>query len=281
MKPEYEKISRTPELSFIAKVVRRENRPLLTQAWHFHPEIEICFTRQSQGRRYTGNRINDYREGDLVMFGSLLPHGYTTIHQSEQVVIQLTRNFLGEDFFDKPEMRPLSDLLEKATMGLEFFGETHRQATALIEQLMAAEGTEKLLYLLKLLSTLAESEEVNTICSKDYSATLNMDQLSRIKRVFDYIEANFTQDISISEVARSVNLSEPAFYKFIRRHTKQKFTHIINQYRIFHATELLINTEKTIAEVCYECGYNNVSYFNRKFREIMDETPRDFKKKYV
>ena len=79
MKPEYEKIQEPSERSFTAKVVARKSRPLLRQAWHYHPEIEICFTRESFGKRFVGNQISDYAQGDLVMFGSNLPHGLRPI----------------------------------------------------------------------------------------------------------------------------------------------------------------------------------------------------------
>ena len=78
MKPEYEKIQEKPGRSFTAKIVERESRPLLSQAWHFHPEIEICYTRKSNGRRFAGNQISDYQENDLVMFGSKGGSGHLT-----------------------------------------------------------------------------------------------------------------------------------------------------------------------------------------------------------
>ncbi|MEM6700239.1 MAG: AraC family transcriptional regulator, partial [Bacteroidota bacterium] len=73
MKPEYEIIAEPPERSFTAKIVARKSRPLLSQAWHYHPEIEICFTKESSGKRFVGNQISDYEVGDLVMFGANLP----------------------------------------------------------------------------------------------------------------------------------------------------------------------------------------------------------------
>ena len=120
MKPEYEIITEPPERSFTAKVVKRTSRPLLSQAWHFHPEIEICFTVKSNGRRFVGNQISDYLENDLVMFGSNLPHGFTTEVFSSQVVIQMTHNFLGEAFINSPEMRSIKNLFSRAKRGLEF-----------------------------------------------------------------------------------------------------------------------------------------------------------------
>jgi AraC-like DNA-binding protein len=280
MKPEFEKIEDLQTGSFIAKTVIRANRPLLSQAWHYHPEIEICLTKKSIGKRYVGNKISDYEEGDLVMIGSLLPHGFTTTHQSEQIVLQLNRDFLGVDFLRKSELRRINELIDKAKTGLEFSGDTKQAATQMITSILETEGFIKLLKLLELLNLLSNSTDYRTICSKEYSASINIDQLNRMKRVFDYIQHNFQQNITIVEAAELINLTESAFYKFIKKHTKKKFTQILNEYRANHASKLLIESELSIAEICYDSGYNNLSYFNRKFKEILGVKPSEFRDKY-
>jgi len=280
MKPELEKIMEDYTSSFVARSVKRANRPLLTQAWHYHPEIEICFTRKSSGQRFVGNKITSYEVGDLVMLGSFLPHGFTTTEATDQIVIQFNEHFFGPSFLEKPEMRKIIDLIHRAKMGLQFHGKTQKKATRKIKGILNKQGSIKLIRLLQLLSILANSDEYEVICTKNYSTTLNMDQLSRVKTIFEFIEKNYRKDISIPEVAKSLNLSESAFYKFVRKHTKKKFTQIVNEYRINHATKLLIETELTISQICYECGYNNLSYFNRKFREITEIRPHEFRAKY-
>jgi hypothetical protein len=122
MKPEYEKILENPGRSITAKIVQRKSRPLLSQAWHFHPEIEVCYTRKSNGRRFAGNQISDYEEHDHVMFGSNLPHGYTTDVFSSQVVIQMNTDFLGKEFIDSPELHDINVLFNQVKHGLEFTG---------------------------------------------------------------------------------------------------------------------------------------------------------------
>ena len=281
MRPEYEKIHEKPGRSFTAKIVERESRPLLSQAWHYHPEIEICFTRQSNGRRFTGNQISDYQENDLMMFGSNLPHGYTTDVFSSQVVIQMNSDFLGEPFINSPELRNIKNLFNQASHGLEFYGATKKKAAKIIEKILKSEGIQQLLLLLKLLQTLAEAKNVNRICSEEYALDFNVAQLGRIKIVYDHIMDNFRKEVRIKEISDKLNISEAAFYKFIKKHTKKTYTQIINEFRINYASKLLMNSDKTVAQICFECGYNNLSYFNRKFKEIMQETPHAFRGHYV
>lgn len=281
MKPEYEKIVEPPQRSFTAKIVNRNTRPLLSQAWHYHPEIEICFTLKSNGKRFVGNQISNYHENDLVMFGSNLPHGFTTEEYSSQVVIQMTRDFLGNDFMNSPELRPVRHLILYARRGLEYKGETKKKAAKVIKQLLKQKGLAQLIQLLKLLKILAHAEDVKEICSEEYAMGFNVTQFGRIKMVYDHIMDNFREEVSIKEIADKLNISEAAFYKFIKKQTKKTYTQIINEFRINYASKLLMTTDQSIAQICFESGYNNISYFNRKFKEIMDQTPQAFKNKYV
>lgn len=282
MKPEFEKILEPPERSFTARVVNRNSRPLLRQAWHYHPEIEICFTRKSTGRRFVGNQISDYQEMDLVMFGANLPHGFTTDRCCSQVVIQMTHDFMGQVFMDKPELRSIKLLFERSKQGLEFKKGVKKKATQVIHKLLkSGGGISQFLLLLELLQILGETKEVEAICSEEFALDLNETQLGRIKIVYDHIMENFKKEVSIKEAADKLNISEAAFYKFIKKQTKKTYTQIINEVRINHATKLLMTSEKSIAQVCFESGYNNISYFNRKFKEIMGQTPQGFKRNYV
>jgi AraC-like DNA-binding protein len=281
MKPEYEKIIEQAEHSFTARVVNRNSRPLLSQAWHYHPEIEICYTVKSNGRRFVGNQIDDYQEGDLVLLGSNLPHGFTTETYCSQIVIQLMSNFMGDAFFLKPELRPIAALFERAKQGIAFTDKTKPKALRLMRKILVTEGLPKLMHLLALLQLLAESPQHVLICSKTYAIEFNETQLGRIKIVYDHIMQNYTRDVNIKEVADKLNISEAAFYKFIKKQTQKTYTQIINEFRINYAGKLLMNTAKTVGEICHECGFNNVSYFNRKFKQIMQRTPENFRRQYI
>lgn len=280
MKPEYEKIVDKPEQSFTAKSVNRNSRSKLSQAWHYHPEIEICFTTKSTGRRFVGNQISEYKINDLVMFGSNLPHGFVTDEYSNQIVIQMNEDFLGEAFLQKPELREIRHLFQYARRGIEFGEETKLKASNIIELVLQNDRMNQLVHLLSLLNILSHSKDVKAICSEEYALNVNVSQFSRLKIVYDHVMSNFRNDVSIKEVAHKLNLSEAGFYKFIKKQTKKSYTQIVGEFRINNACTLLIDTEKTISEISYECGFNNQSYFNRKFKEVMGMTPYAFKIKF-
>ena len=263
------------------KNVIRKNRPLLSAAWHYHPEIEICYTKKSNGKRHVGNQISKYDEGDLVMFGSNLPHGFTTTENTDQLVIQFREDFLFKSINEIHDLSELKALFEKAKMGLEIKGNTKTKALKIIKKLNNKVGLRRIIKLLELLELLVKSEECKPICSRKYVSTINLTQLSRMKKIFNYLENNYKNDITISDAAKIINLTDSAFYKFIKRHTKKRFTQLLNEYRIDHAAKRLSSTKMTIAEICFDSGFKNLSYFNRRFLEAEKLTPSEFRQKFA
>ena len=280
MKPAYEVVPVSFGHSFVIKQIDRPNRPRLSQAWHYHPEIEICYTFESNGKRFVGNQISDYESEDLVMFGSNLPHGFTTDERCRQVVIQITDDFLGKGFINIPELRDLKAFFEYSKHGLEFDKETIRNVKPLIKDIIQSEGLSQLISLLRLLKYLSETADAKVICPNLPSDELSISNLERIRIVYDYIMENFNTDIKVSTVADMINLSEAGFYKFFKKHANKNFTRVINEFRINHAGNLLQDSSKTIAQVAFESGYNNISHFNRTFKKIMGKKPKEFRDAY-
>lgn len=281
MKPRLEFISDLANKSFNAKYINRENRTSLVDAWHFHPEIEICYTEQSRGKRFVGNHIADYLEQDLVMFGSNLPHGFTTDMSTSQVVIQMKPDFLGRDFKENPELRKLNKLIALSKNGLEFGKATKKKVVSTIKKLPEKEGMPQLIVLLQLLHILSEAKDIIEISQAGKRLDNEYMQLGRINIVYDYIKEHFKEEVDVKKAADFINLSEAAFYKLVKRRTKRTYTEIVNEFRVNYACTILIRSNKSIAQIGFDSGYNNPSYFIRKFKEVMGVTPLSFRKNYL
>jgi len=219
-------------------------------------------------------------ESDLVMFGKNLPHVVVTTEYLSQIVIQMDEDFLGDSFLHKPELREIRNLFSFALRGIEFGEPTKQKASNSIAQILNTNRMNQLVQLLSLMNILSEAKDMTPICSEEYALNVNVSHFSRLRLVYEHIENNFKNEVSIKKVAEKLNLSEAGFYKFIEKQTKKSYTQIINEFRINIACRLLIETEKNISEISYACGFNNQSYFNRKFKDLMRMTPYDFKSRY-
>lgn len=99
-----------------------------------------------------------------------------------------------------------------------------------------------------------------------------------INDVYKYVAENFQNEISFTEASSIANMQRAAFCRSFKRKTQKKFTDFVNETRITHAQKLLAETDKTMQEIAFDCGYTNTSYFNRQFRKYCNVTPVEFKK---
>ncbi len=282
MRAELERISNKPANSFLVKTVRREQRSDFKSAYHYHPEYELIWTTQSRGRRYIGNHFARYEPGELIFLGKNVPHCWITPEPCEQRVIQMKEDFLGLDFLNTPECLPLKSMFMESYRGLHFFGETRVRVQKKIVQLYQIEegSIRRLMLLLDILSDLSESKEFEFLSMEEYRTAYNPKEFERIQIIYDYIHKHYELDPSIDEATQLIHLTKSAFCKFIKRKTKKTFTQIVNEVRISKATELLIETDNSISEICYEVGYTDPSYFFRQFSKIIGKSPKQFRASY-
>lgn len=260
--------------------------PYFPTPWHFHPEYELVLVVKSYGQRIIGNGVGDFADGDLVFIGANVPHIYrndsvfyqnSPDHQAESVIVHFLEDFLGEAFMELQEMAPIRQLFQRAALGLEILGPTKEYVMARMLEMSQQEGMRRLLLLLDILTTLAESPHLRTLSTQIIEGS-NPVESEKVSLVFDYISRNYQRRIALSEIADLMNMSVPSVCRFIKRRTHKTLVNLINELRISHACKLLTDTNLSIIEICYECGFQNLSNFNRQFRLIKNSNPQTFRK---
>lgn len=257
--------------------------------WHYHPEYEIVLVTESRGKRFIGDKISDFDKGDLALIGPNLPHLYRndpnyylpdSSLRAQSIVIHFLESALGEGFLELPETLKIRKLLERALYGLDIKGETNRQVSERLYEMLDLNGFERLLKLLEILHIFSESDECLPISGAGMAGHNEQDN-ERINRVFEFVMQHFAEDIRVSEAARLVNMSDNAFSRYFRHRTRKTFSSFLSEIRLGHAGKLLVEEEKSVAEICFESGFNNLSNFNRQFREFYRFTPLQFRKQYL
>lgn len=284
MKPKLLKISLQPQQSF---AVRHDVAPFFYKELHFHPEIELVHIVKGTGMQYVGSHLQSFKPSDLVMVGSNTPHLWkcdkeyfqsnATAHV-ESSVIHFLPNVFGEYFFKIPENSQIEKLLETAKLGLLILGTTKAKAIDLIEQLQQAKGVEKVIILLQILNLLATSKELTKLNKTILQNNQTSKETERMNNVLQYLLNNFTETITLGEIAKVANMSANAFCRYFKSNTKRSFTSFLLELRINHACKLLSETNNAIADICFECGFNNVSNFNRYFKQITKYSPLQYRK---
>jgi AraC-like DNA-binding protein len=281
MKTEFEIIQRNPGSSFR---LLHHNVSAKTFKWHYHyhPEYEIVCVFEGSGRRHVGNHLSNYVDGDLVLIGSNLPHGgfgYGSVGIHEEIVIQFTSDFLGENFLLKPEMESINKLFERSKQGLSFYGNTQKELSERFRNLPQLSHFERLIELLNILQNLANSAEYISLNPANIRYNFNQKDQVRLGKVYRFVEENYAQEIDIQMVAKICNLTIPAFCNYFKKNINQTFTDFTNEYRINQACKMLLDG-LNIVDICYQSGFNNVSYFGRVFKQFKGINPSQFRRNF-
>ncbi|MEY3321828.1 MAG: hypothetical protein RLZZ417_1411 [Bacteroidota bacterium] len=248
--------------------------------WHFHPEFEIVYISNGKGKRHIANHISYYTEGDLIFLGPNLPHFGFTEEMAEgeiEIVVQMEEGFLGNTFFSLPEMTLIYQLFERAKKGVIFKGDTRKKVGDILISLLEEDSFNKLIGLLKVLQMMASSEEYELLQVQGFSLEVNAQHLSRIESIYRYVDQNIGNEIHLEMAAEKVNLSIPAFCRYFKKLTGKTFSHFVNEVRIAQAASMLKEEHLSISDVCFSCGFNNLSYFNKQFKEISGLNPKAYR----
>lgn len=278
-KPTLEKI--TPNFGS-SLLVKKHKEFLKTNIpfWHFHPEIELVYVNKGKGKRHIGNHLSYFNNSQLVLIGSNLPHiGYIdrlTTNGSE-TLIQFLPDFLGKDFFKIPEMAAIDALFERAKKGIRFNIEIKQRIGAKIEKLVELQGANRITSFIEILNDLATTDDYTLLNANGYAFESTHQDSDKIEVVYKHINKNFKEHISLEEISGLVSMTVPAFCRYFKKTTGKTFTKLVNEYRVVHATKLLAESNMSITDVCFECGFNNFSHFNKLFKEFAGKSAKVYR----
>lgn len=247
---------------------------------HYHPEYEINFVEGASGKRIVGETVNRYEAFDMVLTGPDIFHSWQSDSGGADLVvtIQFQKDLLPNSFQNKKLVAPIRDMLQRSKRGISFGKETIEKLAPRIKNLSNKNGFTSFVDFLTILNDMAIADDQKVLCSQSFSPEIDMFKSRRIRLSCDYINRNFHKKIKIEDISSIIGMTNSSFCHFFKKRTQKSFVDYLNEVRIGHAAVQLIETTKTISEVCYNCGFNNVSNFNRIFREKKNLTPSEFRK---
>ncbi|MCJ8174679.1 AraC family transcriptional regulator [Pseudomonas viridiflava] len=260
--------------------------PYALARWNHHPEFEIHLIRRGSGKLVAGDYIGGFDAGHVALIGPDLPHDWIgDLAPGEHlpgrdVVLQFDGAALLALRKTLPELGELQRLFEQARRGLEFTGATAVQAARLMEDIGTAQGLERLILFLQLINALvkAPSQDAHLLASSCYAPTLDARSAERINKAFDYLLGELTNDIRLSVIAQRLEMTDPGFSRFFKRNTGHGFIDLMRKLRIQRACRLLLQSDMSVSDICFEVGYANLSNFNRHFRVETGQTPSDYRR---
>ena len=279
-KPTLEKISPSFGSSILVRQ-HGEKADKNNAFWHFHPELELVYVNKGQGKTHIGNHLSYFNNSQLILIGSNLPHnGFTDrlTANGTETTVQFASNFLGDDFLTVPEMANIVALFERAKKGIRFQIDTKKKIGLKIEKLLEHDGLKRMIKFLEILNHLSKTDDYTLLNADGIALETNPQDSNKINTIYKYINANFNEHIALDDIANEVSMTVPAFCRYFKKTTGKTFTQLVNEYRVVHATKLLNESQMSIADVCFECGFNNFSHFNKQFNEITGKSASQYRK---
>lgn len=256
--------------------------------FHSHPELELVYVKESYGKRIIGNSVEQFYAGDMVFLGSNIPHVWLNDEvyyqgndalKAKAIVIYFDKDIFGPAFYELKETQNILSFFDQAVRGIVIGGQTNQIIAKRLEKLVQKKGFEMIAGLFKILAILSESQDITFINNEFYIPIIEKSKKERLSTVFEYLEKNYNEEISLIKIAEIANLTPTSFCRMFKFKTKKSFVEYLNEIRISNACKLLIETDLGIAEIAYKCGFKTASNFNQLFKKLTGITPKEYRKK--
>jgi AraC-like DNA-binding protein len=286
MKPQLLKASPNPIHSFNA---RQDNVPYINNRWHYHSEVELIYFKKGNGTQFIGDSIKRFRSGDVILIGAHLPHywRFDDVYFDEQLntsadvrVIHFNENFWGDVFLNLPENKLIKTTLEKARRGIQIGGQIKNNIGELLEQLLQAEGSKKIILLMEALISIGNCTKTRILSSIGFKHNFEESENDRIHAIYEFSLANFKRKIQTQEVADIAHVSVNYFCRYFKSRTRKTYSQFINEIRIGHACKLLIENKINVKQICYESGFYNFASFHKYFKSITGKSPLNYQREF-
>ncbi|MEO8711402.1 MAG: AraC family transcriptional regulator [Parafilimonas sp.] len=253
---------------------------------HNHEEFELNFIQNAKNaQRIIGDHIEAIDDYEMVLVGPNLQHGWFNhkckSKEIKEITIQFHRDLFDDKFLCRNQMHFIKNMFEKSLRGVLFSRETIINIVPRLIVLTKKHGFDSVLELMSLLHDLSISRNIRILSDSSFSSMESFSYGSRrIEKVIEYINHNFSKNISLSEAAHIASMTDISFSRFFKTRTGRTFIDTVNEIRLGLASRMLIDTTNNITEIGYKCGFNNISNFNRIFKKKKGCTPKEFRDAY-
>lgn len=267
--------------TMFSRVKKEFNFPL-----HYHEELELNLILNASGaKRVVGDHIEVIDDAELVLVGSNLAHAWFT-HQCEsseirEVTIQWHKDLFNDKLLRRNQLSFIRKMFERSVKGILFTKETIQAVAPRILSLNQLNGFDSVMELISILHDLSISRNIRTLSDVGFNSDQKLNYNSRrLDNAFEYMNANYNKQVGLKDIAKLVNMTDVSFSRFIKKRTGNTFIDSLNEIRLGHASRMLIDTTHSIAEISYNCGFNNISNFNRLFKKKKNCTPKQFRENF-
>ena len=251
---------------------------------HSHEEYELNFVEHCRGvQRVVGDSREEVGDYDLVLLtGDGLEHawqqGSCTSPDVREITIQFSPGLLDSQLLERNQFASIRRMFEQARLGVAFSMDAIMKVYTLMDGIATRqESFGQFLDMLKILNELSQDSGARTLASSSFAQKETGRESRRVAKVKEYVSVHYAEELRLEDLAGMVGMAPSAFSRFFKQHTSRTLSDYIIDIRLGAAARMLVDTTTSISEICYACGFNNLSNFNRMFKTRRGYTPRDFR----
>lgn len=254
---------------------------------HRHPEFEIMIFTKGTGKQFVGDSIASYQPGDLALIGSNIPHLHLCdsvlnggVATSSGEALQFPISIFPSEMESIPDYTEINDLLMRSQHGIRFYNALlWNEIYAMVMDVDKLAGIDRIILLYQILDKLSKTPDFKLLSESPYkSIDYKFSSQEPVDRVYSYLFSHFRENITLQQVASFVNLNPAALCRYFKRSTDKSIFRCLAEVRVGHACKLLAYSSLPVSQIAYESGYNNLSHFNRQFKEITKLAPDEYRK---
>jgi AraC-like DNA-binding protein len=284
MKELLKKIRLNPDESFFIGIFQDH---IDQSTWHYHQAYELSFITEGSGKRIVGDSVEEFHPGDLIFIGPRIPHvwfstePYPKPHSGrtlESVYLLFDNDILPKELTSLPEFIHVNRAIKLSERGIRITGDTLNEVSRLMLQLPYMSGIRRLMYFYEIMDIIGNSASFKYLASAAYVRSKFDTTNTRINRIHEYLMKNYQEEINLDKIAELVHMAPASACRFFKSSTGMTIFEYLNKIKIDYSCRLLLNTDLNIVDISYDCGFNNLSHFNKQFRKFIGKTPTQYRK---
>lgn len=277
----------TPLMGKDVLYIADRHKKEFTYPIHNHSVYELNFVENAKGvRRIVGDSQEVIGDYDLCLITSPnLEHVWeqNECHSDDirEITVQFDFSMSDETLFGRNPYASITRMMQEAKKGLSFPMQAIMKVYGMLDTLSSVkDGFYAVQQFLTILYELSRCENARTLASSSYAKVTVEDDSRRILKVKNFISKNYMDELRLPELASLAGMSSSAFSRFFKLHTGRNISEYIIDLRLGYAARMLVDTDKSISEIGFDCGFNNLSNFNRIFKKKKGCSPSEFRESY-
>ncbi|MDN5215244.1 AraC family transcriptional regulator [Fulvivirgaceae bacterium BMA12] len=268
-------------------LVQEDKQAYFYDTVHQHPELQITSIINGTGQLLVGDYIGGFKPGDVFIIGENQPHvfksGPSYLDKGSKLISHSISIFFDQGAFREmlsrfSELEIFRVFINKAKKGVRVGDKTRKLVLPKMKQMVHARGLDKFMKFLSIIELLTKCTEGRKLSSDMVNYKVDEIEGKRLNDIIDFTLAEYHRPISLEEVADIAAMAPSSFCRFFKKRTRKTYIQFLTELRIQKSRELLRNKELSILEISFQCGFNTISSFNRKFKAITHCTPSEYHK---